>query len=207
APTYRGTVHLSSSDRQAILSPDAAFTAGDNGTHTFAAVFFTAGTQTLTATDTQTGTIVGTETITVDPAPVSSFTVAGYPSPTQRGDSHDFTVTAMDPYRNVVTGYTGRVHFTSDEDHADLPDDYTFTAADAGVHTFSAAFNRVGTFYLAATDTADPTITGRQSGIAAVDEGGGPRSAGRGGGAPPAAAGWACGPPRGGRGSAGAWGS
>src|SRR5262249_35064926 len=60
------------------------------------------------------------------------------------------------------------VTFSSDEDHADLPDDYTFTAADAGTHTFSAAFNRFGTFFLAATDTANPSITGAQTGIEVV---------------------------------------
>jgi hypothetical protein len=61
--------------------------------------------------------------------------------------AYSFTVTAVDAYGNVATGYTGTIHFSSDEDHADLAADYTFTAADAGTHTFVAAFNRFGTFY------------------------------------------------------------
>jgi len=79
--------------------------------------------------------------------------------------AYSFTVTAVDAYGNVTTGYTGTIHFSSDEDHADLPDDYTFSAADAGTHTFVATFNRFGTFYLRAADTADPRIFGEQDGI------------------------------------------
>jgi len=49
-----------------------------------------------------------------------------------------FTVTAKDPYSNTTTGYTGTVHFTSSDAQAVLPGNYTFTSADAGLHTFSA---------------------------------------------------------------------
>ena len=37
----------------------------------------------------------------------------------------------------MVTGYTGTVHFTSTDNTATLPANYTFTAADKGVHTFT----------------------------------------------------------------------
>ena len=47
------------------------------------------------------------------------------------------TVKAVDAFGNTVTGYTGTVHFSSTDTQADLPADYTFTAADAGVHTFT----------------------------------------------------------------------
>jgi hypothetical protein len=94
--------------------------------------------------------------------------VFGYPSPAGTGQSYSFIVEALDAYGNVATGYTGTIRFSSDEDHADLPDDYTFTAADAGTHTFSATFNRSGTFYLRATDTMDPGTTGEEDGIQVV---------------------------------------
>jgi hypothetical protein len=191
ATGYQGTVHLTSSDPQAVLEADHTFTAADGGRYAFGAVLKTAGTQSLTATDTANPAITGTQAgIVVNPAATSAFVVAGYPSPTGRREFHDFTVTAVDPYGNLTPGYTGTVTFSSDEDHADLPGDYTFTAADAGMHTFSAAFNRFGTFYLAATDTANPGITGRQSGIV-VDDGGGdsPPPAPGGGGSPSAGAG------------------
>ena len=50
------------------------------------------------------------------------------------------TLTVEDAYGNVVTGYTGTVHFSTNDPGATLPPDYTFTAADAGVHTFTNAF-------------------------------------------------------------------
>jgi hypothetical protein len=64
--------------------------------------------------------------------------------------------------------FVGRQTHASDEGHADLPPDYTFTAADAGTHTFAAAFNRLGTYYLRATDTLDLSITGEEDGIEVV---------------------------------------
>jgi hypothetical protein len=65
----------------------------------------------------------------------------------------------------VATGYTGTIHFSSNENHADLPPNYTFTAADMGRHVFSATFNRRGTFYLRAVDLAMMSIAGEQDGI------------------------------------------
>jgi hypothetical protein len=162
ATGYGGTVHLTSSDGQAVLPADATLT---NGTGTFSATLKTAGSQTITATDAVNSSVTGAATVTVTPATASYLVVAGYPSPTNRMEAHTFTVTAYDIYGNVATGYLGTITFSSDESHADLPSDYTFTAADAGVHTFSATFNRFGTFYLRVRDTANPSITGEQDGI------------------------------------------
>ena len=136
-------------------------------------MLFTAGNQTITATDTADGSITGSATVTVNPAAASSLRVYGFKSPTARGAFHHFFVAAIDPYGNIATGYTGTVHFTSDEDHASLPADYIFTAADQGVHRFRAAFNRFGTFSLTATDTSNPSITGTQSGIVVINKHGG----------------------------------
>ena len=47
------------------------------------------------------------------------------------------TVTALDSSNNMGATYTGTVHFTSTDPTAILPADYTFTAADAGTHTFN----------------------------------------------------------------------
>jgi hypothetical protein len=88
-PTYRGMVHLTSRDRQALVSPDATFAGDDNGVHTFSAALFTAGPQTITATDTQTGAIVGTETIAILPAAINALVVSGFPSLARAGSIHD----------------------------------------------------------------------------------------------------------------------
>src|SRR5262249_30128576 len=78
-----------------------------------------------------------------------------------------FTVTARDAQGNPFPGYRGTVHFTSSDPQASLPADYTFTAADMGVHTFTATLRTVGTQSITATDTATG-IRGSQMGIQVV---------------------------------------
>jgi hypothetical protein len=166
ATGYRGTVHFTSSDSQAVLPADYTFVAGDNGVHTFTATLKTAGSRSITGTDTMNSALTGSQNkITVNAAAASTLLVAGYPSPVTAGTSNNFTVTARDPYGNTATSYRGTVHFTSSDSQATLPADYTFVAADNGVHTFSATFRTAGTQSLTATDTANNSITGTQSGI------------------------------------------
>jgi hypothetical protein len=162
---YSRTVHFTSSDPQAGLPADYTFTAADHGVHTFSAILKTAGTQSLTVTDrTTSGT--GTQPgISVNPTAASTFTVAGFPSPVTAGIAGSFTVTARDPYGNRASGYTGTVHFTSSDAKAVLPANYTFTAADAGAHTFSATLKTAGTQSLTVTDTTTAGFTGTDGGI------------------------------------------
>jgi hypothetical protein len=163
---YTGTVVFSSSDRQAVLPADYTFTAADAGVHTFSATLLTAGTQSITATDYTSASVTGTDAaITVTPAAASMLWVGGFPSPTTAGVVGYCTVTALDPYGNIATGYTGTVHFTSSDGKASLPANYTFTAADAGVHTFSATLKTAGTQSLTVTDTTTASITGSDGGI------------------------------------------
>jgi hypothetical protein len=102
-PNYTGTVHFSSSDGQASLPADYTFTSADAGSHTFSIALKTAGTQALTATDTATSTITGSQKgITVNPAPASTLAVSGFPSPTTVGVAGNATVMARDPYGNTA---------------------------------------------------------------------------------------------------------
>jgi hypothetical protein len=163
---YTGTVEFTGSDPQAVLPANYMFTAADQGVHTFTVTLKTAGSQSITATDTVTGSITGSESgIVVQAAAASTLVISGLPSSVTQGTSYTFTVTALDPYGNVATGYTGTVHFNSSDAQAKLPANYTFTAADAGVHTFSVTFNTVGTESLTVTDTLDASITGIDTGI------------------------------------------
>src|SRR5207253_2685599 len=156
----------SSSDGQAALPADYAFVAADAGVHTLSATLKTAGSQALTATDTVTSTITGSQSgITVDPAAASSLVVSGFASPSTAGTASNVTVTAEDAYGNTATGYLGTVRFSSSDTQADLPANYTFVAGDAGVQTFSATLKTAGSQVLTATDTVTSTITGPQTGI------------------------------------------
>ncbi len=141
----------------------------DNGTHTFTngITLKTAGTQSITATDTGNGALTSTQSgITVTAAGMSQFLVTGYPATTQANVSNTFAVIARDAYGNTTSGYGGTVHFTSTDSAAVMPADYTFGAADAGVHVFTATLKTTGTRSITAMDTtATPAITGTQSGI------------------------------------------
>ena len=77
------------------------------------------------------------------------------------GAPFSITVTAQSASNGTATGYTGTVHFTSSDGQAVLPANYTFTAADAGVHTFTGvALKTAGSQTVTATDTATATIAG-----------------------------------------------
>jgi hypothetical protein len=76
ATGYTGTVHFTSSDSKAALPADYSFKAGDAGVHTFSATLKTAGSRSITAKDTVTGTITGTQSgITVNAAAASQLKV------------------------------------------------------------------------------------------------------------------------------------
>jgi hypothetical protein len=81
-------------------------------------------------------------------------------SPTHR------SVTAVDSNGNIVPSYTGTVAFSStDPFPAMLPANYTFTASDQGMHTFSGGVTlfTAGTQTLTVQDTANGSITGSAS--------------------------------------------
>jgi hypothetical protein len=166
ATGYTGTVHFTSTDGQASLPGDYTFTVTDASVHAFGGVILkTAGSQTVTASDTVSRVIKGSAAVVVSPAGASTMTVAGFRSPTTAGVAGGFTVTFKDPYGNRASGYTGSVHFTCSDGKASLPANYTFTAADAGVHTFSATLKTAGTQSISVTDTTTPSITGTDGGI------------------------------------------
>jgi hypothetical protein len=70
-------------------------------------------------------------------ASTSVLAVTGLQSPITAGATGTFTVTAQHASGNTLTGYVGTIHFRTSDAQAVLPADYTFTAADPGVHTFT----------------------------------------------------------------------
>jgi hypothetical protein len=96
----------------------------------------------------------------------ATLLVSGFPASINSGSTGTFTVTARDACGGTATGYTGTVHFTSNDGAAVLPANYTFVGGDNGLHAFQATLNTVtATASLAATDTSTGTITGTQSPI------------------------------------------
>jgi hypothetical protein len=158
---YTGTVHFTSSDARVVLPANYTFTATDAGAHTFSTTLKTAGTQSLTATDTVTASLTGTDGgIKVTPAAASQFILTA-PSSVTAGASFSLTLTVEDGYGNVVTGYTGAVHFSSTETRATLPSNYMFTTTDKGVHTFTGlVLRKQGNQKITLTDTHNSLLTG-----------------------------------------------
>ncbi|RZB30244.1 MAG: hypothetical protein SRB1_02524 [Desulfobacteraceae bacterium Eth-SRB1] len=170
ATGYTGTVAFTSSDDQKVVPADYTFLTGDNGAKTFAGgvTLKTVGEQTVTATDTTTGTITGTQSaITVNPAAASTLTVTGITDPVVAGVASDVIVTAKDEFGNTATGYTGTVAFTSGDTNATLPGNYPFVGGDSGTKTFASGvtLKTAGEQTVTATDATTGTITGTQSAI------------------------------------------
>ncbi len=169
---YEGTVDLVSTDpKTAGLPTSYTFVAGDAGTHTFTTVILkTAGSQTITATDSVTSTISGQASVSVVPAQVHNFAVTtNFPSPDPAGTAGTVIVTAEDQFGNIAgigpNQYEGTVDLVStDPKTAGLPTSYTFTASDAGTHTFtSVILKTAGNQSITATDSVTSTITGEVS--------------------------------------------
>ncbi|MDR3632767.1 MAG: DUF4082 domain-containing protein [Isosphaeraceae bacterium] len=158
---YAGTVKFTSSDVQAGLPASFTFTAADDGTYTFPVTLKTAGSQSVTVTDTASGHFATQSGITVSPAAATQLTLIGLPTTATVGAPVTFTVTAMDPYGNLATGYTGPVNVTSSDTQAVLPTgSQTLTG---GSRTFTVAFGTAGVQSVTVNGSAGLSAT--QSGI------------------------------------------
>ncbi len=158
--SYTGTVHLSSSDSQAVLPGDYTFTADDQGVHVFNVALKTAGGRTLSVTDVATGAGGSQIGIGVNPAAASHFALSG-PASVNSNASFNITVKALDAYGNVATGYRGAVRFTDSLTGSTLPANYTFKASDNGAHTFTGLkLKTKGNHTITVVDTLDGSILG-----------------------------------------------
>lgn len=165
---YVGTVHFTSSDLGSgvVLPQDYKFTAADKGVHTFTGVTLaTVGPQSVTAKDTVTGTIAGSANVNVTALP-THFAINAISNPTA-GTPFSITVSALDASDNPVTTYLGSVHLTSSDlgSGVVLPQDYTFTSTDKGVHTFTSGVVLVtaGPQTVSVKDKSNSNLTGTAS--------------------------------------------
>jgi hypothetical protein len=105
------------------------------------------------------GLLVNFGTLIQNPGATTQLAVA-LPASATAGAAQSVIVTAQDAYGNATPAYRGTVHVTSTDPAATLPPDYTFTAADAGVHAFTTpVFNTAGTRSLTVTDMST-SVTG-----------------------------------------------
>src|SRR5205085_6053085 len=111
ATGYTGTVHFTSSDPQASLPADYTFVAGDNGTKNVSVTLKTAGSRSVVATDTVTGSITGSASVTVSPAGASQLVVTTQPGAATAGSALGTqpVVAVEDAYGNTVTSDSSSV--------------------------------------------------------------------------------------------------
>jgi hypothetical protein len=110
--------------------------------------------------DQATPTITANQSGILVSAAAATHFVLTAPSTARSGAAFTVTVTAMDAYGNIATGYTGTVHFQSTDGRAILPGNYTFVAGDNGVHSFQVTLRTKGKQTITVTDTLFSTISG-----------------------------------------------
>jgi len=108
------------------------------------------GVQAITANDTSQNTN-GSINLTVYSN--ATHLAVTYPTSVTAGVAGNLLVTALDSNGKTAQGYTGTVSFSSSDPQAILPSPYTFTAADAGSHTFTATLQTAGTQSIAGSGT------------------------------------------------------
>ena len=148
---YAGAVHVASSDPSVMLPPESGLT---RGAGTLPVVFETAGPETLTVTDPAEPAVTATTRIMVSPASPALFQ-AYAPASVKAGTPTTITVTALDAFGNVATGYSGTVRLAGTDPSATLPSDAVLTR---GTGTFRITFKTAGPQTVTVTDPADPLI-------------------------------------------------
>ena len=109
---------MASSDSHAILPAEYTFTSDDAGVHTLSVTLDTAGTQSITAEDVA-ETTTRRHAIGHRRRPRGGGHPRALGLPDDRGGGgQDFTVTALDPFGNTATGYTGTIRFESSDRQA-----------------------------------------------------------------------------------------
>ncbi|MFZ0658014.1 MAG: hypothetical protein WAM05_04810 [Candidatus Binataceae bacterium] len=158
ATGYNGTVDFASSDPQTgVLSATTEMAA--DGLASFGVAFKTAGTQSVTATDSANPAITGMDTITVSPAGAARLAVTGLVS-AMAGTPQTATATAYDIFGNVMAGYGGTVNFTTSDSQAVINPNSVM--ASLGVASALTSLRTSGPQSVTATDSVNPAITGTE---------------------------------------------
>ncbi|MGE0434750.1 MAG: IPT/TIG domain-containing protein, partial [Planctomycetota bacterium] len=168
AADYTGTVAFTSSDTGATLPANYTFTASDAGIHVFAnaVTLATAGSQSVTVTDTGNNSLTDSGNVTVVAGTATAVEITGVTTALAAGGITGATITMRDAAGNVATGYTGVLGFTSTDSLASATD-VTMLAADTGTKTIASyvTFNIGGTHTFTLTDKAQPGVTATSGGI------------------------------------------
>jgi len=161
---YTGGVTFTISDTLATIPSPYTFNQGDAGVHKFVpgVTFRSLGQRTLRVYDSGNPGIFGEVSVQVVPGPAASLELSGLPLTMVAGEPQTVTVSAWDACGYIASGYSGTVRFVSSDPQAVLPPDYTFTAPDAGIHSFVAGvtMSSIGLQTVSVSDLMNPLIFG-----------------------------------------------
>ena len=146
---YTGTVHWTSSDALAVLPADYTFTAADAGTHTFTITLKTAGTKSITATDTVTSSITGSASINVAAAAIDHLVLAPASASISAGGSQSYTAAGRDAFNNDLGDVTAATTFTITPDGSCTGASCTATVVGPHTVTGTHTSGKTGTASLA----------------------------------------------------------
>jgi Invasin, domain 3/IPT/TIG domain/Quinohemoprotein amine dehydrogenase, alpha subunit domain III len=166
ASSYRGKIHFTSTDSAAVLPADYTFTAADNGAHTFTngVTLKTLGSRDVTATDTASSSISGSQSgISVTAAALDHLVLSPAAATIAAGSSRGYTAEGRDAYGNDLGDLTASTTFTIAPDGSCAGASCTATAAGphtvtgtSGAATGSAGLQVVPAVAAAVTVTVDP---------------------------------------------------
>src|SRR5262249_37685415 len=143
------TVQFSGGGAGASLPADYPFTTGagnDNGVHTFSATLVTVGSQTITATDSVTGTITGNAVVSVGKASTTTAVTSSL-NPAINGQSVTLTATisVTSPGSGTPTGTVdfldGGVTIAAGRPVSGGTASYTTSSLSIGGHTITAVYS------------------------------------------------------------------
>ncbi len=163
--SYTGTVTLTCSDPNALL-PNIPLDI-TNGVASRTIYFGTAGTHTITVTDTTDNTITGTLDVIVAPI---YFSISVYPYSITAGESVNVTVTAIDASANVLvdignSGYGKSIDFSSTDGAAVFPLQGTPCNLVNGIGVFNITLNTAGSQTITAVNKGFPLVNATTSAI------------------------------------------
>jgi len=146
---YAGTLHFVLTDDAAPPVADVAFTPAMQGTANVSLLFFTAGDQSVTATDTANAALTGSTVTHVSHAAASAYALSPLPAAAVAGDVLGMNIQAVDPHGNLVTNYAGTAHVASGDSTDRLPPDGGFLG---GARSVSLQFMRAASHFVSVNE-------------------------------------------------------
>jgi hypothetical protein len=157
---YTGTVRLACTDGKAVISHNGpTLKPEDNGVWSFGVNLKTAGTHTLTVSERQDESRLGTITILVKARPATHLSISA-PAASKAGEAIRVTLIARDAFENHDADYLGTVRVTSSDPKAMLPRDYKFVETDNGGRWLPVTLRTPGAQTITVTDVVTGTISG-----------------------------------------------